>query len=113
VKNVVVTIPERYNVPKVLYVPVKPEDLDWIVYHLILAGKVSDTGTIVQETGCTPEEAAGTVRRLVSYFLIDSTGGRFSARSVPEMLLLCQCRYADDSPVIIEDGVVKPKKQGE
>ena len=105
-----VRIPERYNVPKVLYVPVKPEDLDWIVYHRILAGKASDMGAVIRETGCTPEEAEESIRRLVSYFLIDSVGDRYQALSVSDMFLRSQCKYANDMPFVIENGVVKPKK---
>jgi hypothetical protein len=106
----VVTIPERYNVPKVLYVPVKPEDLDWTVYHLILAGKATDNDAVIQETGCSPEEAAESIRRLISYFLIDIVADRYQALSMPDMFLRSQCKYADDMPIVIENGVVKPKK---
>jgi hypothetical protein len=109
-KNVVVANQERYNVPKELYVPVKPEDLDWTVYHLILAGKASEMGAIIEETGCTREEAGESIRRLVSYCLVDNVGDRYEALSVPDIFLRSQCKYADDMPIVIENGVVKPKK---
>jgi hypothetical protein len=102
--------PKRYNVLYVLYVPVKPEDLDWIVYHLILEEKASDRDAIIGAAGCAPEEGDDSIRRLVSYFLVDTDGGRFRALSVPDMFLRSQCKYDGDMPIVIENGVVKTKK---
>jgi len=89
---------------------VRPEDLDWIVYHLILQEKASDADAVVRETGCTPEEGDESIRRLVSYFLIDTDGDRLHALSVPDMFLRSQCKYDEDMPIVIENGVIKPKK---
>ncbi len=102
--------PERYNVLRVLYVPVKAEDLDWIVYHLIADGKASDSDAIIRAAGCSPDEGNESIRRLVSYFLIDSDGDRFVALSVPDMFLRSSCKYDEDMPIVIENGVVKTKK---
>ena len=88
----------------------KPEDLDWIVYHLILEGKASDMDAIIGATGCTPAEGDESIRRLVSYFLIDTDGDRFYALSVPDMFLRSQCKYDEGMPIVIENGVVKTKK---
>jgi hypothetical protein len=94
----------------VLYVPVKPEDLDWIVYHLILEGKASDRDAVIGSTGCTPTEGDESIRRLVSYFLVDAEGDRLHALSVPDMFLRSSCKYDEDMPIVIENGVVKTKK---
>lgn len=105
-----VPVPEKYNVPNVLYVPVKPEDLDWMVYHLVLGEEASTKDALTGRTGCTPEEVDESVRRLVSYFLIDTDGEQFRALSVPDMFLRSQCKYDDDMPIVIENGVVKQKR---
>lgn len=89
---------------------VKPEDFDWIVYHLILEGKASDMAGVIGATGCTKEEGDESVRRLISYFLIDTDGEQFHALSVPDMFLRSQCKYDEDMPIVIENGVVKTKK---
>ena len=101
---------KRYNVVDVLYVAVRPEDLDWIVYHLIQQGKASDLDAVIRETGCTPEEGDESIRRLVAYFLIDTVGDRLQALSVPDMFLRSQCKYDQGMPFVIENGVIKPKK---
>jgi hypothetical protein len=90
--------------------PVKPEDFDSEVYHILSAGKGSTPEALAEETGCPREAVNESLRRLLSYLLIDYSGGKYQALSVPEMLLRCQCRFAADLPFIIEDGVIKPKK---
>jgi hypothetical protein len=90
--------------------PVKDEDLDWIVYHIL-----SDTGAkteeaIVGETGFPAADISASLTRLKSNLLIECRDGTYDVLSIPEMLFRCQCRYETDSPVIIEDGIIKIKK---
>ena len=90
--------------------PVKPEDLDWRVYHLLSAGMAADEEALARETGCPPGEVRDSLDRLVSYSLIARTDGNYQVLSIQEMALLVQCRYSSDLPLIIEDGVVKARK---
>jgi len=90
--------------------PVKDEDLDWIVYHIL-----SDTGAkteeaIVRETGFPAADIRASLTRLESNLLVGCRDGTYGVLSIPDMLFRCQCRYATDSPVTIEDGVIKVKK---
>ncbi|MCU0629573.1 MAG: MarR family transcriptional regulator [Methanoregulaceae archaeon] len=90
--------------------PVKDEDLDWIVYHYL-----SDTGAqteeaIVRETGLPAGDIHTSLTRLKVNLLIECRDGLYDVLSIPEMLFRCQCRYEKESPVIIENGVIKVKK---
>jgi hypothetical protein len=90
--------------------PVKDEDLDWIVYH-VLSGKGAKTEeTIVRETGFPAGDIRASLTRMESNLLIECREGNYDVLSIPDMLFRCQCRYAKDSPVVIEDGVIRVKK---
>jgi hypothetical protein len=93
--------------------PVKPEDLDWMIYHLISAVMTADEEDLVKETGCPPGEVRESLGRLVSYCLISQVNGKYQVLSVQEMLLRAQCKYSNDLPFIIENGVVKARKPGQ
>jgi transcription initiation factor IIE alpha subunit len=90
--------------------PVKDEDLDWIVYHVLSNGGVKTEESLVRETGMPTGDISASLSRLKSSLLIDFRDGNYEVISIPEMLFRCQCRYSTDIPVVIEDGVVKVKK---
>jgi hypothetical protein len=93
--------------------PVKDEDLDWIVYHILSDKGAKTEVSLVQETGLPAGDISASLLRLKSNFLIDCRDGCYDVISIPEMLFRCQCRYEKDIPVIIEDGVIKVKKPGQ
>ncbi len=92
--------------------PVKDEDIDWIVYHILSNGGAKTEESLVRETGLPAGDIVGSLTRLKSNLLIECRNGTYDILSIPEMLFRCQCRHGQDIPVIIEDGVIKAKKTG-
>jgi hypothetical protein len=90
--------------------PVKDEDLDWIVYHILSNGGAKTEVSIGPVTGFSAEDIRASLIRLKLNLLIECRDGNYEVISIPEMLFRCQCRYSTDIPVVIEDGVVKVKK---
>lgn len=90
--------------------PVKDEDIDWLVYHALSSGGPKTEEELVQETGLASHDVTASLVRLKSNFLIDCRESSYDILSIPEMLFRCQCRYSQETPVFIEDGVVKVKK---
>ena len=92
--------------------PVKDEDIDWIVYHILSNGGAKTEESLVREIGLPAGDIVGSLTRLKSNLLIEWRNGTYDILSIPEMLFRCQCRHGQDIPVIIEDGVIKVKKTG-
>ena len=90
--------------------PVKDEDLDWIVYHVLSDEGAKTEESLVRETGFPAGDISASLCRLSSNLLIKCRDGSYDVLSIPEMMFRCQCRYGQDIPVIIENGVVKVKK---
>lgn len=86
------------------------QDLDWQVYHLLLKGPDLDQDRLAEKIGCSRDEIVSSLSRLESAFLIEKDGKRYRVLSVQEMLLQCQARYDQNSPFIIEGGVIRVKK---
>ena len=90
--------------------PVKDEDLDWIVYHILSSEGAKTEASLARETGFPAGDISASLLRLSSNLLIECRDGSYDVLSIPEMMFRCQCRYGQDIPVIIENGVVKVKK---
>jgi len=81
----------------------KEEDLDWEVYHLIVADPTRDVGFLAAYLHCSPDDIRGSFGRLERALLIErEEGGRVHILSVQEILLRCQARYSRDFPFVIE-----------
>jgi hypothetical protein len=91
-------------------VQVKEEDLDWLVYHLLLEDPLLDRAGLVVKTGCSEEELAASLARLESSFLITRAGNGFRVLSIQEFTLSCQSRHDPAAPFIIEGGVIRERK---
>ena len=90
--------------------PVKDEDLDWIIYHVLSNGGAKKEEALVRETGLPAGDVSASLTRLKSNLLIDCRDDTYDVVSIPEMLFRCQCRYEQDMPVTIENGVINVKK---
>jgi hypothetical protein len=89
---------------------VREEDLDWLVYHLLLDGSLQDSSQLAVSVGCTGEELAASLARLESLFLIVREGTGYRVLSVPEFMLACQARHDPSAPFVIEGGVIRERK---
>ena len=86
------------------------QDLDWQVYHLLLKDPDQDQDLLIGKTGCSRDEIVSSLRRLESAGLIEHNGERYKILSVQEILFRCQARYDQNSPFVIEGGVIRIKK---
>ncbi len=88
----------------------KEEDLDWLVYHLLLDGSSQDRAPLAVRAGCPDGELAASLARLESSFLIVREGAGYRVLSVPEFILSSQSRHDPSTPIVIEGGVIRERK---
>ena len=86
------------------------QDLDWQVYHLLVKDPDQGRERLAATTGSSTEEITSSLRRLEDAGLIEQDGERIRVPSLQEILLSCQARYDRDSPFVIEEGIIRLKK---
>lgn len=91
----------------------KEEDRDWIIYHLAIRTARSSFADLVRDSGFSDDVVRDSVFRLEKKFLLDVSGDEIRGLSIGESLVRCQCRYMKDSPVVIENGVVRACRRSE
>jgi hypothetical protein len=89
---------------------VKEEDLDWLVYHLLLDGKPHDQDSLAARAGCPCEKLVASLDRLESSLLVVREEHGYRARAIQEVILVCQSRYDQSAPFIIEGGIIRERK---
>jgi len=92
------------------YIQVKDEDVDWMIYHLVAQKDQTTADELVTASGIAKPLVSASLDRLVQYLLIDRDGDAFHALSISEALIKCQIKNTCDSPVTIENGVIKMRK---
>jgi Mn-dependent DtxR family transcriptional regulator len=90
---------------------VKEEDADWLIYHLIVKEPSVSVEDLIAASGFDPPVVDASLKRLERYLLIGYTEGKVRALSIGEALISCQIKYTRDLPYIIENGVIKQRKQ--
>ncbi len=88
----------------------KEEDLDWLVYHVLLESPDLDPEALAARTGLSGDDVAASLSRLESALLVIRCGRSFRAASIPEMMLVCQCKYDRLAPFFVENGIIREKK---
>lgn len=91
----------------------RTEDLDWQVYHLIVDRAPADRDVLGDLVNATPEELDASLSRLSRSFLIRRSREGYVPTTVWEALVGCQARYARDSSITIEDGVIRARTKKE
>jgi hypothetical protein len=89
---------------------VREEDLDWLVYHLLLESGLQESGRLAVRAGCLETELAASLARLESSFLIVREGTCYRVLSAPEFMLASQARHDPSAPFVIEGGVIRERK---
>jgi hypothetical protein len=90
---------------------VKKEDLDWWIYHLLVDEPDQDISALSEKTRCKSGEVAESLRRLEKIFLVEQCKDKYRIRSIHEMLLTCHARNDENTPFIIENGIIKERKR--
>jgi len=89
---------------------VKPEDIDWKIYHIIAADESVTMQELTEAVDIPASEIEASVKRLERNFLIKRINDHILVCSIEESLLASQMR-PDDSPVYIENGVIRVKPE--
>jgi hypothetical protein len=92
---------------------VREEDLDWTIYHRIPETDGITAGDLAAVTGFEHGAVMASLERLERYLLIRRSGETVRHLSIQESLIECQCRYTNDMPFVIENGVVRAKRREE
>jgi hypothetical protein len=91
---------------------VRDEDLDWEIYHLLLAGKIR-TIRDLEAAGYDPTLVEASLSRLEKSCLIERRGGTVRPLSLQEAVILCCLKYDRESPLCIEEGVIRVRPEEE
>jgi hypothetical protein len=89
---------------------VKPEDTDWLVYHRIPENRTITEEDLVSACGLDAGSVAASLARLETSCLVDRPNGNVRVLNFGEALLKNQCKYEKDLPYVIENGVIKARK---
>jgi len=88
---------------------VKPEDLDWMIYHLLLRNPDIGEEDLSFHSNASQDEIRASLQRLFSANLLERKDDGFRIVSIQEMILRCQAKYDKKCRFLIENGVIKVK----
>lgn len=92
-------------------IQVKEEDVDWLVYHQIPEGAPVTADTLAVKCSLRVPEVEASVARLEHACLVERSGSSVRLLSFGEALIRNQLKNDEDLPFIIENGVIREKKQ--
>jgi Mn-dependent DtxR family transcriptional regulator len=90
---------------------VKNEDIDWLIYHLLVPQETAAPADLAAKTGLDLMSVTESLQRLEKYLLIELIDGRVRLLSFGDSLIRCQVRHEPDLPYTIENGVIRPKSK--
>jgi hypothetical protein len=89
----------------------RDEDLDWLCYTTLSRGSGSATvDDLAAATGLDAEAVAASAARLERALLARREGDRILLLAIQDSLLLCQIRYGEEVPFVVEDGVIRMRR---
>lgn len=91
----------------------KEEELDWRVYHLLIADEKRSCQDLAAAAGCTTDDLERSLHRLETAMLIECREGAVRVLSMQETILLSQSRYDRSCPFELVGGVIRAKHTGD
>lgn len=91
----------------------RDEDLDWRVYRALERCGSATLWELSEVTGADHDRLADSVKRLEKNLLLENRGEDVRLLSIDESILKCHLKYSPGPRLIMEDGVIKIKKENE
>ena len=88
----------------------KDEDTDWLLYHIIADHQGITAAELSKKSGLDLTIITASLERLHRAFLIEGTDKTRRVLSIGEAMIRCQVKNEPNLPYIIENGVIKAKK---
>ena len=86
------------------------EDLDWLIYHRLPENGALAETDLAADLGLDAVTVGASLERLQRSCLIERLDGKVRMLSFGEALIRNQCKYEEDLPYVIENGVIKARK---
>jgi len=90
---------------------VREEEQDWMVYCHIAARERITVPELEAETGLPRPAVEASAARLVRGMIVEREGEALRALTVGESLAKCHINSAESSPIVIENGVIRVRKE--
>jgi hypothetical protein len=86
-------------------------DIDWTLYHMLTDEKPVMITELIERSGWDRGVVEASLSRLENNCMIAITENSASLLSLSEMLILNNMIHTPNTPIYIENGVIKAKKQ--
>jgi hypothetical protein len=90
---------------------VREEEQDWLVYCHIAAREQITVPELESVTGLSRPAVEGSAARLVKGMIVEREGESLRAMTVGESLAKCQLTTCESFPIIIENGMIRVRKE--
>ena len=90
---------------------VREEEQDWWVYCQIAARDRITVAELGAATGLPRPAVEASAARLVRGLIVEREGESLRAMAVGESLAKCQINHSESSPIVIENGVIRVRKE--
>ena len=91
-------------------IQVNQEDADWLVYHQIPPSAPIAVADLAGRCSLAQSALEDSLARLERYCLIERCGTDVRMLTFGEALIKNQFRYEEDLPFVIENGVIKARR---
>lgn len=89
----------------------RDEDLDWCLFALLEQAGDLPVTTLISRSGLAAEQVIPSIERLTNLHMVEHADGVVHLIPIGQMRLENICRYSNDFPVTIENGVVRVKDE--